>query len=897
MSTLMPLTPGTRLGPYEITAPLGAGGMGEVYRARDVRLERTVAVKILPSQFSLDSARRERFEREAKTISNLNLPHICVLYDVGHQDGMDYLVMECLDGETLAKRLEKGALQVDQVLKFGGQIADALDSAHRKGVVHRDLKPANIMLTASGAKLLDFGLAKPAMPPLDIATLSSAATLTTPMTMAGTVVGTFQYMSPEQTEGTELDGRSDIFSFGAVLYEMVTGVRAFQGKSQWSVASAILERDPAPISSIKPLTPPALDHAIQQCLAKDPLERWQTARDLSLEFKWIGGSGSQIGVTALPGSSPVRERIAWATVAILMCVLAVLGTFHWQDEGYAPQIARSAIVPPADTQFVALDVDGGSPAISPDGKQLVSAVADSKGGSALWLRGLDDAGEGRMLPRTEGGGHPFWAPDGRSIGFFTRGKLKRIAADGTSLQSLCEVARGRGGTWSADGTILFTPSTASALYEISANGGTPNQVTKLNRNLGESSHRWPIFLADGRHFLFFVRSYQTELSGIYVGALGSKEYHQLIKTPFGAAFAGERILFVRNETLFAQRFDPKKLSTVGEPIPLPERVAVNPGNAAALLSVSSKGIMTYYPSGHAGGPYQLAWYGRDGKTAAPAIATGYFYGSMLSPDGSHALVPTQSEDGSASDVWSYDLARGTKTRLSSGPGYKNTVAWQADGKAVFFSTALGDVWQVYRIKSDGTGAPEAVLKSESEPEHPESACRDGRYLAYSRGNPPDKTSLWILPLAGDRKPFPLLQSQASTRESAFSPDCNWVAYSSNESGRFEVFLTHFPDATRKYLVSTDGGRNPHWRGDGKELFYYSPERKSLIAVSVEKRGGEELALGTPQALFSAPVAAVLGNLYDVTSDGKRFLFSGIYSSSGDVPLTLVMNWDAELKRR
>ena len=380
------------------------------------------------------------------------------------------------------------------------------------------------------------------------------------------------------------------------------------------------------------------------------------------------------------------------------------------------------------------------------------------------------------------------APDGRSIGFFARGKLKRIAADGTSLPSLCEVSRGRGGTWSADGTILFTPSTASALYEISANGGTPNQVTKLNRSLGESSHRWPIFLADGRHFLFFVRSYQTELSGIYLGALGSKEYHQLIKTPFGAAFAGERtILFVRNETLFAQRFDPKKLSTVGEPIPLPERVAVNPGNAAALLSVSSKGIMTYYPSGHAGGPYQLAWYGRDGKTAAPAIATGYFYGPMLSPDGSHALVPAQSEDGSASDVWSYDLARGTKTRLSSGPGYKNSAAWQADGQAVFFSTALADVWQVYRIKSDGTGAPVAVLKSESEPEHPESACRDGRYLAYSRGNPQIR------------------------RHSGFFP---WLATGS----RFRSCNHKLRRANRRSLLTAIGWRTPRTNRDVSRCF-------------------------------------------------------------------------------
>jgi Tol biopolymer transport system component len=894
----MSLAPGTHLGPYEIAAPLGAGGMGEVYRARDTRLERTVAVKILPSQLSSDPARKQRFEREAKTISNLNHPHICVLYDVGHQDGMDYLVMECVEGETLAKRLEKGPLPLEQVLKFGGQIADALDSAHRSGVVHRDLKPSNIMLTTSGAKLLDFGIAKAAALPGGGVTLTAAATKNTPMTAEGTIVGTFQYMSPEQIEGKELDGRSDIFSFGAVLYEMLTGQKAFQGKSQLSVASAILEREPAPMTSVRPLTPAAFDHAVGQCLAKDPEGRWQSARDLSLALKWIGEPGSQAGASGAGerGRRTTLEWLAWGTAAILLCALVAVGATYWRHSAERPTVVRAAILPPADMQFYASDIDAGSPALSPDGKQLVSAVRDNKGRVVLWLRALDDAGEGRLLPGTEGGGQPFWAPDSSAIGFFASGKLKRINLEGNSLQTLCDATRGRGGAWSADGVILFTPATASTLYQIPASGGTPKPVTQLDKSHAENSHRWPKFLPDGKHFLFFIRSFQPEYSGMYVSALGSKEYHLLIKTPFGASFVpGGNILYVQNDTLFAQAFDPRELTILGAPVPVQARVAVNPGTSTALFTVSDNGTMVYYSAGRAAGPYQLVWYGRDGKRGA-TVATGSFYGPFLSSDGSHALVPTLAPDGLTSDVWSYDLVRGTKARLTSGPGFKMGAAWQADG-TVFFSSGVGDGSHIYRVKSDGTGIPQEVLHSDGQFSQPWSACRDERDLAYVHGATGDSPpSIWVLPLAEDRKPFQLLQSHASNAEPAFSPDCRWIAYRSNESGQMEVFVTRFPDASRRYLVSTEGGRNPHWRGDGTELFYYSPQRESLMVVSVEEKGSE-LTLSVPHTLFPVSAGPTLGNLYDTTSDGQRFLFFLPNTSTGDVPLTLVTNWDVELKKR
>src|SRR5215831_14594412 len=490
----MALATGTKLGPYEIASPLGAGGMGEVYRARDMRLERTVAIKILPQQLSSDLIRKQRFEREAKTISSLNHPHICTLHDIGSQDGVDYLVMECVEGETLAKRLEKGPLQLEQVLKYGAQVADALDKAHRAGIVHRDLKPGNIMLTASGAKLLDFGLA-------------------------------------EQVEGKELDGRSDIFSLGAGLYEMVTGKKAFEGKSQLSVASAILEKEPAAIAEIKPMTPPVLDHAIRRCLAKDPEERWQTGRDLAGELKWISEAGSQAGGPAIAGrrNSRSSEWIAWGAVAVLASALAGVGILSFNKSVAPPAaIVRTEIMSPTDYKFDPLGQDAGSPAISPDGRQIVAPVRDNRGKMALWLRSFSDVGEGRLLSGTQGGGNPFWSADGRSIGFFAEGKLKRIDLDGSSLQTVCDAAVGRGGTWNAAGIILFTPSTNSGISEVSASGGMAKPVTELDRGHGENSHRWPVFLPDGRHFLFFVRSYQA--SGIYVGSLDAKEYHQLAET-------------------------------------------------------------------------------------------------------------------------------------------------------------------------------------------------------------------------------------------------------------------------------------------------------------------------------------------------------------------------------
>ncbi len=529
----MALPPGTKLGPYEIGAALGAGGMGEVYRARDPRLDRTVAIKILPEQLSADPVGRQRFEREAKTISRLNHPHICVLHDIGHQDGIDYLVMECVEGETLAKRLEKGPLPIEQVLKYGMQIADALDKAHRSGVVHRDLKPGNIMLTPIGAKLLDFGLARPvASLALATAATLTAATPSSPVTEQGTIVDTFQYMSPEQVEGKELDARSDIFSLGAVLYEMLTGKRAFEGKSQLSVASAILEKEPAPISSVKPLTPVNLDHAIRRCLAKDLEDRWQTARDLAVELKWIGESGSQVAIPAIrPEARRSRKRLAWALCGVLVAGL-VAGAVWWRSS----RLEEHTMYFPAPFSFPVRDV-----AVAPNG-DTVAVVSDHESGgkSALWLYEVGSR-EARSVANTDGVSFPFWSPDGRSLGFFADGKLKRLDIAGGPVQTLCDAPSGRGGSWNRDGVILFTPSgrIGDVVNRVLASGGIPQPISVLDTSRSETSHRWPRFLPDGKHYLFmaFNVSALTDTDAIYVGSLDSNEKKFLTKAIANAAYA------------------------------------------------------------------------------------------------------------------------------------------------------------------------------------------------------------------------------------------------------------------------------------------------------------------------------------------------------------------------
>jgi serine/threonine protein kinase/Tol biopolymer transport system component len=731
----MRLAPGKQLGPYEITAALGVGGMGEVYRARDTRLERTVAIKIL-SQLSSDPGRRQRFEREAKAISGLNHPNICVLHDIGHQDGIDYLVMECVEGETLAKRLEKGPLPLEQVLKYGAQIADALDKAHRAGIVHRDLKPANIMLTATGAKLLDFGLAKSASPLVDMAAMT-ATKAEPPITEHGTIVGTFQYMSPEQVEGRELDGRSDIFSLGAVLYEMVTGQRAFAGKSQLSVASAILEKEPAPITSLRPLTPLALDHAIRTCLAKDPDERWQTGRDLSLELKWIGEVGSQVGAPAVAGrrSSSVRERIAWALAGVCIALLTWFGVAHLRSGPTVREHLHLPLLPPQSTSFVPSNF-----AISPDGHRLAFVASAEDGRSALWIRSLS-AGTAQLVTGTEGAMYPFWSPNNQQVGFFSEGKLKTVDPSGGAVQIVCDAFGAQGGTWNNRGTIVFSGNESgrssnlqdSSLLKVTATGGTPEPAINTNSTV---AFLWPEFLPDGDHFFYFAGvSSGSVQRGIYVASLQSKTSKMVSSDMIGnVKFASGRLFYIRDRSLLAQPFDVKRFQTIGpsEPVVQHELQLEAATSGRVGFSVSDTGVVVFESAADI--VSRLAWFDRAGKELDQIPAIGY-NDPALSRDGKSLAVSSDDAHNGKRSIHIYDFDRGTSTRVSDG-GSDFFPFLSPDGQKVIYQG--NDAKHVYVASTDGSSKPESVLEGSSLV-IPNDWSPDGRYMVYMdfQSPPPD----------------------------------------------------------------------------------------------------------------------------------------------------------------
>src|ERR1700747_2966780 len=654
----MPLAPGTKLGPYEITAPLGAGGMGEVYRAKDSRLGRDVAIKILPKEMSADLARKQRFEREASTISGLNHPNICTLYDVGSHDGLDYLVMECVEGETLAERLQKAPLPLEHVMRYGAQIADALAKAHRAGIVHRDLKPGNVMLTASGAKLLDFGLAKPAATQISGLTLTSAV-LTNPVTQEGTIVGTFQYMSPEQVEGKELDGRSDIFSLGAVLYEMVAGKRAFEGKSQLSVASAILEKEPAPITVVKPTTPLALDHVIRKCLAKTPEDRWQSASDLAGELKWIAESGTRaVGAAVTPATTKSRERLAWLIAGTLTVALVVASI--WLRNSKPP---GQMMYFPAPMSFPASDI-----AIAPNVHTIaVLGYFESAGKNALWIYELGSQ-TARHLTNTEGATYPFWSPDGRYLAFFADGKLKKLERFSRAVQIISDAPSGRGGTWNKDGVIVFTPDARSGvgLYRVSASGGALAPLSTLDKNRRELSHRWPMFLPDGTHYLYMATNFagQKSVDAIFVGSLDSDERHFVVEASANAAYAAPGyLLFYRDGSLFAQPFDLKRFALTGEARVVLTELQYQPQVKRAMFAASENGVLVAQ-TGSGVALSRPVWFDRKGKELG-ALGKPDVYGNVsIAPNGKFVAVSITDIASQNTDIWTYDLQHGNTKRLT-----------------------------------------------------------------------------------------------------------------------------------------------------------------------------------------------------------------------------------------
>jgi serine/threonine protein kinase/Tol biopolymer transport system component len=882
----MPLSSGSKIGPYEILGPAGSGGMGEVYRARDTRLDRTVAIKILPAGLSERADAKQRFEREARAISSLQHPNICTLFDIGSQNGTDYLVMEYLEGETLADRLLKGPLPPDQVLKYGAEIAEGLEKAHRSGIIHRDLKPGNVMLTKSGAKLMDFGLAKSAVaPPVSglTATLATPAG-SHPLTAAGTIVGTFQYMAPEQVEGKEADARSDIFALGAVLYEMATGKRAFSGKSHASIVAAILASEPQAISAVQPMCPPALDRVVAGCLAKDPDERWQTAHDVKLQLQWIAEGGSKAGIPApVSARRKISRGLAWGVAALLGLAAAGFAT-AWMLRSPPPRrTLRVNIIAPDGNYFRPTDL-----AISPDGSKFAFAATDSNGKTQLWVRSLDSE-SAQPLAGTDGATEPFWSPDNKTIGFFADGKLKRMEASGGGLQVLADATVPRGGTWSKDGVIVFAPAAATSLSKVPASGGTVEQVTSLDTTKSEDSHRWPCFLPDGKHFVFVSRSgLSTGAVPIFGSTLGSKERVKITETNGkpGCAQAGY-LLFIRGSNLMAQAFNADKLQLEGDPAPVVEQLSRDYTFTAAFTQ-SSNGILI----AHSGGVSTsvLTWYERTGKPAN-VLGNDNFNVIRFSPDGKFLATSIYDNSG-GEDIWLFDLTRGVRSRFTFGPSLSDDPVWSPDGKMIAFDSNRTGTYAIYQKPANGTQKEELIF-ADAAIKFTTSWSPDGKYLLMDRvtTEAQGRGAIWVLPMFGDHKAYSLISNDFNCTYAQFSPDGRWVAYDSNESGRDEIYAVAFPNPTARFQISTNGGSNAQWRRDGKELFFTDLDGK-IVAVDIGYRG-ESLEIGQPHALWQPRLQPV--NPPYATLDGKQFLVTEMPLQS-TTRLSLVVNWDALLKK-
>ena len=899
----MSLLANTKLGAYEILGPLGAGGMGEVYRARDTRLGRDVAIKILPQHLSEKPDARQRFEREARAISSLNHPHICTLYDIGHQDGNDFLVMEYIEGETLAKRLEKGPLATAELLRTGIEVADALDKAHRKGILHRDLKPSNVMLTKSGAKLMDFGLAKAAgdgsAPALETLTQSlNPSARRTPVTVQGTIVGTFQYMSPEQMEGKEADARSDIFSLGAVLYEMATGKRAFKGKTTASVIAAILEREPPAISSVQPMSPPALDRTVKICLAKDPDERFQSAHDVKLQLEWIREAGSQAGVPApVVAHRKNRERIAWAAAVAAIIVAALFATGYFLRAPKPPQAIVAQIAAPKSATYALWGVSPGLPALSPDGTQLAFVAVDSDGKQLLWVRPLNSP-DARPLEGTDEAAHPFWSPDGRSIAYFAKDKLDRIDASGGPAIPIADIAGAAGGTWGPDGTILIGSGTQGIL-RVPASGGTLTQVQKLKSSQVPTG--WPQFLPDGKHFLFYKG---FEDSSTYAASLDGGAPMLILRGVSDAVYAPPGyLLFIRGGALMAQRFDAAKLRLSGDASPIAENIEGNGILKKGLFTVSGNGTLIYEKE--FGGGIQISWRDRTGKVISQTGTPGNYGTPAISPDGTRLAVSYTGPSSSKPDIWMFDLARGIKTRVTFAPGISADAFWSPDGKVCFLSNQNGS-FRLYEKPADGTGKPVPLVAHDDEAEFFGTWSADGKYFAFQRSgsieqrtanegpgtNGPASGEIWAISRVGDGKPFPVVQNgQFVAIEPALSPNGKWLAYVSDESGRWEIYVVPFPHGSGKWQISSAGGNWPRWSRSGNELFYRGKD--DLMSAQISEKQGS-LVVGKTQELFKIGSGrGGLGPMYDVSADGK---FVVAEQTGQDItPLTVVVNWPALLK--
>jgi len=877
------LSVGTKLGPYEIESQAGVGGMGEVYKAKDTRLDRSVAIKVLSVQIASNPDLRQRFDREAKAISSLNHPNICTLHDIGSQGGVDFLVMEYLDGETLASKLTKGPLPIPELLTISVQIADALDKAHKQGLVHRDLKPGNIMLTKGGAKLMDFGLAK--LTESSLIQGASGITRTTPLTGEGTIIGTLQYMSPEQLEGKEADFRSDIFSFGVILYEMATGHRAFEGRSQASLIAAILKETPRPVTEIQPMSPPMLDRVIKQCMEKDPEHRWQSAGDLKRALQWTLEGGSQVGIPiSVSTRRKLREKVLWASVVLLGGAAITLGVLQLTKTEPKPKVARFSIPAPEKVSGITW------PKISPDGTTIAFQGTDSSGQRGIYIRPMNSL-ESHFLVKIAGdNSRPFWSPDSKQFAYFESGHLKKISIAGGLAQIVCE-ANGADGAWGSSGIIVFDGSITDSIRQVPASGGVPTAASRINREKNERMSAWPTFLPDGEHFLFLADS--TGASGewnLKLGSIKSLETKDLTRVNSRVEYANGYILYMRRDLLMAHPFDPEKLEFTGEPVPLSPNVSY--ASERALFGVSDEGTLVFR-KGNVGGNRSIISINRKGDSLTEIAPPAQYADIRISPDNNRLAYSIITDQLSGADVWVRDLKRNIASRLTFGAGLNTWPVWSPDGSMIYYGTnrKSGRFFQMKK-NSNGTGAEDTVCVVDTADVGITSISSDGTMAVLIGGTASVDIFKMKLP---DGKPEPLLVESYQEMRGAISPDGKYLAYQSTETGENEVYLRELQGGG-KWQVSVNGGRCPLWKGDGKEIYYSSPNF-DLMEVPISYAGGVEI--GTPTKLFTQRFF-IQGtntlNSYAVTNDGQKFYFLSPTEEGVAAEFIVVQNWPEELKK-
>jgi eukaryotic-like serine/threonine-protein kinase len=890
----MGLPAGSRIGPYETVSLIGIGGMGEVYKARDTRLDRTVAVKLLQEEAADRPDRRARFETEARAISSLNHPNICTLFDIGHHQSRAFLVMEHLEGETLEDRLTSGPLPARELLRCATEIADALRHAHAAGLIHRDVKPSNVMVTRSGTKLLDFGLAK--KPVLESAGGESTLSFDRrDLTAEGTMIGTFQYMAPEQLEGKPVDARTDIFAFGALLYEMATGRKAFAGKSQASLIASILTEQPPLISSARTAAPTdasltALDHLVERCLAKNPEERWQTMHDVRVELEWMlhRQPPASVPVTTRAGIH-IREGAAWTLAVVGLGVAVASSLFGFRHT--APSTTRFIVTaPPGATIGVAENRT--RLAISPDGRQL-AIVAFTQGTPQIWLRSLDSLAA-RPVPGTEGATSPFWSPDGRFLGFFSpnEGELRRVALHGGPVQTICSAQADGSPTWGPAG-ILFTEFPGGGIQLVSPEGGTPRPITRIDKDKRELNHYWPQFLPDGRHFIYMATGLDENglrtTPSLYVASLDAADVRPIAQMHSRMTFVPPRhALFVQDGTLLAQDFDLQHAKLTGEPTKVVEGLAYFRTLGNGGFSVSSNGVLALQGNGE---PFSLVWYDRRGN-ASPSAWPAQNFGSLrISPDATRVAVDVTDPLTGTADIWIYDVVRGVPIRFTADATTENQPVWSGDGQRILFRSELRGSPNLYG-KAISTGSQVRLLADPS-PLTPEDWSPDGRWIAYVRNTRQTSLDLWLLSLIDGAKPLLFSATRFDEWSARFSPDSRWVAFASTETGTPEVYVAPIGEPNNRRRVSLGGGSTPRWRGDGRELFYTSADNRSIMAVPIEP--GPTFKAGLPERLFSMnamPIARdrARNAVYDVSPDGQRFLVSLQAGEPTSSQITVVLNW-------